>query len=634
MREECTHMDPPVGSRRALRKQCYRLRNTPPISPSVNFQPQAFVCTVQNTVTNAVRFRPRYRVYLGTGWIPVCCNKWSEFYNISTALKRHILAIVKAAALESPPGLEEDPVHISMQHPHKTDATWIQDVWIFFSTLPGDGSHYGRVRYAATKFLDHDEGCLRLYGHWLRSIDAVHRTLFEAQWLDMQFRHKHAHEQVDKAGLLTFPLSLSKFRLEYQALDIRRHRLRTDTCDACDTYNQAVKALVRFSMKKAMLDTKHRAHHAKSAQATAGRTHDMATCHTNPLKLTRDSVRKQPANSVEGMVCMQMDMGSNLETPLLRSGIAHYHTLSHTKAYIIAAYGIYFYYMWHQTEAKAGGNNMCSISEHFYNNFASGATEERCWCDNCTGQLKCHCRVMYDAWQVAIGRLRRLCRCFLCCGHTYMGCGPDSAHSRVRAKSNAKTSIASSSAWMEVVREASVRHKVIHTACIVDLWKTWHNKGETGFLDSMYVVPSKTMCGKPFRITSYCRQNHGWDYLYNPETKQRDIKEQHPDEVWFYASHAIDAVPDKVIYRREGTPLLFDIPAEFNVRRNFFPLGKNAASCNKIVSNINTALGKINVKGAEHTWWGGILNAPYEDVDDDDDDYSDANDDDDDDDDG
>jgi hypothetical protein len=608
---DCTHMEPPVGGHKVRKRQCYRIANNM-CSPSVTSQPDALVCTVQCPGTNKVRCRPQYSVHLGTDRIPVCCAKWCEFYHIKTTLRRQIVALAKRLALGSPPVQEENTVHIPRQHPNKTRAEWVDIIWFFFSSLPGDGSHYGRLRYTATKFLEHDEGALQLYGRWLSQIDDVRATNYAAQWLDWQFRRKY---EVDfRGGGIKFPVSLSKFRSEYKAFEICRHKLRTDTCDECDAHNQSVKGLGRLSMKKAMLDSKHTTHHLKAEQATAARKYDMANCHTKPLQLTRDSVHKQCNCSVEGMECLQMDKGSNLETPMLRSGQAHYHTLSHTNAYIVAAYGIYFYYMWHQTEAKSGGNNMCSISDHFHKNFASGATEERCWCDNCTGQLKCHCRVMYDAWCVAIGRKRRLCRCFLCCGHTYMGCGPDSAHSRVINKSNSKTSIGSSNAWAAVVKEASVRHKVIHTADIDEFWKVWHTDAENGFLDLMYEVPTKTVCGKPFLITNYCRQNHGWDYVYNPETKLRDIREEHPDVVWFYSSHAIDAVPDKVVYRRPDTPLIHEISEVYNVRRKFFPLGKSALKCAKIKSNINKALAKITIQDAERDWWSPILNGAYEDV--------------------
>jgi hypothetical protein len=310
-----------------------------------------------------------------------------------------------------------------------------------------------------------------LYPRWLETITSG----LGKQWTEARARKKaRLPPEKHKEDQLPYPKSFSNFSESCKMYDVKAAKLRTDTCDVCDYYNATRKKCKRESQLRAYVGTMHDEHSELAEAAKARKSKDISDCLTAELSRDRTNLRNELANSIDGMCCYLMDKGSNLTTPEATSNTEHFKTKSYTNAYIVSAFGMHFFFIWHKTEGGAGSDNVCDICEYMYTHFGSGATWEIVWGDNACAQLKSHGRVMYIEYCIEMGRKRRHDSKFLLRGHTYLGGGPDSAHAAVKRRSKSEVWIIAASTWARLASEAASNHVVIRIGQNQPFWKRWH----------------------------------------------------------------------------------------------------------------------------------------------------------------
>ena len=69
-----------------------------------------------------------------------------------------------------------------------------------------------------------------------------------------------------------------------------------------------------------------------------------------------------------------------------------------------------------------GANCVVSLLHHFFENFGLGETEVHLHADNCSGQNKNSCMMMYLMWRVLTGRHKKITLSFMITGHTKFSC--------------------------------------------------------------------------------------------------------------------------------------------------------------------------------------------------------------------
>ncbi|KAK3737672.1 hypothetical protein RRG08_066359 [Elysia crispata] len=73
-------------------------------------------------------------------------------------------------------------------------------------------------------------------------------------------------------------------------------------------------------------------------------------------------------------------------------------------------------------QAGKGSNCVVSLIHHFFENYGLGEVEVHLHADNCSGQNKNSCMMMYLLWRVLTGRHTKITLSFLIAGHTKFSC--------------------------------------------------------------------------------------------------------------------------------------------------------------------------------------------------------------------
>ena len=69
-----------------------------------------------------------------------------------------------------------------------------------------------------------------------------------------------------------------------------------------------------------------------------------------------------------------------------------------------------------------GANCVVSLLHHFFENYGLGEEQVHLHADNCSGQNKNSCMMMYLMWRVLTGRHKRITLSFMLTGHTKFSC--------------------------------------------------------------------------------------------------------------------------------------------------------------------------------------------------------------------
>ena len=73
-------------------------------------------------------------------------------------------------------------------------------------------------------------------------------------------------------------------------------------------------------------------------------------------------------------------------------------------------------------DVGTGANCVISLLHHFFENYGLGEEQVHLYADNCSGQNKNSCMMMYLMWRVLTGRHKRITLSFMLTGHTKFSC--------------------------------------------------------------------------------------------------------------------------------------------------------------------------------------------------------------------
>lgn len=196
---------------------------------------------------------------------------------------------------------------------------------------------------------------------------------------------------------------------------------RTDTCSTCDenkaSFNVVERILaqqpnaVNALQQKQQLETERQVH-LKRADVFYQRK--------------RESKRRAQQDATHLAICM--DYQKNLPAPNVTTNDAYYKrqlTCISFDIHILATNEALFY-VYDETIAKKGADDVCSILSHFIDTLNESVTSLEIFCDSCAGQNKNWTVIRYAHYLVNVKkRFTEIQLTFPIRGHSYMECDKD-----------------------------------------------------------------------------------------------------------------------------------------------------------------------------------------------------------------
>jgi len=237
-------------------------------------------------------------------------------------------------------------------------------------------------------------------------------------------------------------LSLSQCRKMLKQLNYRVGKTTVDKCSTCYEHYlfEEVGQLTAATRKQkvaAKEHTKQREVHLMEAEVARELERRERTVSVDAVQKVGllDPQHPREFCSVDGIEHMQVDKGSRVPLPVTGTGAAWYLSRSSVipEIFCSTARGRKStVFMWENSEAGAGQNEMISCFYCFLMTMRSGFKRLTLWADNCFHEFKHWLLCWFLDWMCARGRRRGVDVKYYEKGHSFMGgFGPDSTHSKI-----------------------------------------------------------------------------------------------------------------------------------------------------------------------------------------------------------
>lgn len=276
-------------------------------------------------------------------------------------------------------------------------------------------------------------------------------------------------------------------------------------------------------------------------------------------------------NTKDAVDVFHFDFQKNLPTPKITVGHQFYLRLLWTYLFGIycASTELTAAYMWHESLAKRGANDVISCLAHFiFRNplGRSGAKWSIWWADNCAGQNKNNAMIWFFQDLIRRGIYSRIDLKFLVVGHTY---GPTDRTFGVIEKYTSKLeSVCTPEQWYNQISLSTPTVQV--TVMDQDNFKDYRQH-----LRKLYTERNQDIDHKPLNFNTGVWFNFGCgESTVGGETKLCE----HPQEVWVRHSYEISEMPQRVSYfKKRGKQDGIDAMPPFLYTQNPIPIKKAKA---------------------------------------------------------
>lgn len=236
----------------------------------------------------------------------------------------------------------------------------------------------------------------------------------------------------------TDPVSLTIYRQEFKKTGLKFKSPQIDTCRRCDEYKTSLKYEKDVTKQREI--------------ETARDLHQQAADNAYEVK-RKDKRQAKLSNGSE--VVASFDLQQCLPTPCLQTSVVFYKrqlwtynlTINNNTAKATKCY------MWHESIAKRGGNEIASCLHHFVGDLDRDVRHLVLFSDCCAGQNKN--KIVSAMMSLTIANhpsLETVDHKFLVSGHTHMEC--DSDHALIERAKKTAGDIHTPEDWYSLVRSA------------------------------------------------------------------------------------------------------------------------------------------------------------------------------------
>lgn len=231
------------------------------------------------------------------------------------------------------------------------------------------------------------------------------------KYLPAHFTLKLIYE--DYVKTVSDPVSITVYRKYFKQSGLKIKNPKKDTCAVCDSFKIQISNNSCSSEQKATLLMKKNEHQDKAEE-------------------TYETKRKDSKTNEVNKCVIAFDLQQCLPTPSLESSVAFYkrqlwtfnltiHNIQTSNASC---------YIWNETIAKRGANDIASCVFHYLENLPSNITHVIMYSDNCAGQNKnSFFMAMCLAFLEQNSSIQTIDHKFMISRHTRMEC--DSDHGRI-----------------------------------------------------------------------------------------------------------------------------------------------------------------------------------------------------------
>lgn len=233
------------------------------------------------------------------------------------------------------------------------------------------------------------------------------------------------------------PVSMSVYRQYFKQAGLKIKQPKKDTCALCDRFKIQISNNISSSEEKAALIIKKNKHHDEAEE-------------------TYEAKRKDSKTNDVNKCVIAFDLQQCLPTPSLESSVAFYKRQLWT--FNLTVHNIQTSnascYIWNETIAKRGANDIGSCVFHYLANLPLNITHVVMYSDNCGGQNKNSIfMAMCLAFLEKQDTIQIIDHKFMISGHTRMEC--DSDHGRIeKAKKRYGIQINHPYDWAQLIRYA------------------------------------------------------------------------------------------------------------------------------------------------------------------------------------
>lgn len=293
---------------------------------------------------------------------------------------------------------------------NKLPETIIEDIKNHIASFPAYESHYTR-RDSAKKYLHADLNLTKMY------------KLFSEN--------------------RTSAVSITKYSEIFKSLNLKFKSPKTDTCGTCDLLKAKIDASVGEVQEREKLNQRN--HLNMADEAYKAKEHDKIT-----------------ARNEESVMMVTFDLQQCLPTPFLRNSISFYKRQLWTYNLTVhdCASNQPYCYMWNETVAKRGGNDIGSCVYRHLKELPATIRHIVLFSDSCAGQNKnSYVGSMFMTVLQSSDTLELIDHKFLVVGHTHMECDVDHALIE-RAKKKSGIAIHHPRDWYQFVQTIGTKHSM------------------------------------------------------------------------------------------------------------------------------------------------------------------------------
>lgn len=237
-------------------------------------------------------------------------------------------------------------------------------------------------------------------------------------------------------------------------------RPRSDTCQTCDRLNNLIAAEKQEDVKKTLLQEKE-VHERKAKYF-----------YTN-LKETMELAKKDSETEV-----LVFDYQQNMPLPHLTSGDVFFKRQLWEYNFCIYASskGKSYFFMYDETVAKKGQNDVVSMLHYFIENFVPETVKTLyIFSDNCSSQNKNHTMVHYLYVRAHTGRFKNIIQRYPEPGHSFLPC--DRSFGLIEKEKRKRERIVLPAEWVQLVKNTSKNFTIIPITQDIFLNFSDHFKG-------------------------------------------------------------------------------------------------------------------------------------------------------------
>ncbi|XP_050515795.1 uncharacterized protein LOC126890691 isoform X1 [Diabrotica virgifera virgifera] len=244
---------------------------------------------------------------------------------------------------------------------------------------------------------------------------------------------------------VTEPVSRTLYEEQFHKMKLKFKERKTDTCHKCDVYKMKLEVCDNEEQKQMIVEETN-SHHEAADLAYNTKKEDKARAQIDP-----------------SIKCYTFDLQQCLPTPDLETSVAFYKRLYWTYNLTIhdCATGKASCYLWHETLAKRGANEIASCLYKEIMDLPDSVKKIILYSDTCGGQNKnSHVAAMFTYLLQQKNTIEEIHHKFLIPGHTRMECDAD--HSLIeKKKKKSATLIAHPHDWSTLIRCTSNKFKIV-----------------------------------------------------------------------------------------------------------------------------------------------------------------------------